>query len=598
VLYILPPGGKALFQRAAAEAWEDLMSAARTADILLEGLNDLGIDYIFANLGTDHAPIIESLAEWQRSGRKHPPVIICPHENVAVHMAGGYALATGRGQAVLVHVDAGTANAAMALHNLFRTRIPVLLMAGRAPYTMHGEKTGGRDTYVHFVQDPYDMAGIVRPFTKWEYSLPSAAVTKEVLRRAHSMMQSEPQAPVYLSLPREVLAEPVDGAAIAYSEAKYGAVRMGGLDPESADKIAVALMAAKNPIAVTAYLGRNHAAVAALDALARECGIRVAENAPVTVNIPQDSPCYAGLNPGALLKDADLGMLLDIDVPWIPADEPTASAIKWIQIDVDPLKAQIPMWGFATDMRYQADCAIALKEVLAAVKRRADDGFRARVKARVESWAPALAARKKSLADAAAKKAGAMSVAFVCATLNARLTSDDIIVNEAVTNSHAVLSQLPRTKPGTYFAHGGGGLGGSGGMALGIRLAQPDKRVIQIVGDGVYHFSNPDAVYAVAQQFQLPIFTIVLDNGGWRAVKASVLRVYPKGSAEEEDSFNARLHSGRQGDVRRFDMVAAAFGAHGENVTDAGELPAAIERCLAAIKAGRAAVMTVQVTRL
>jgi acetolactate synthase-1/2/3 large subunit len=575
------------------------MSAARTADVLLEGLNDLGIDYIFANLGTDHAPILESLAEWQRSGRKHPPVIVCPHENVAVHMAGGYAMATGRGQAVLVHVDAGTANAAMALHNLFRTRVPVLLMAGRAPYTMHGEKTGGRDTYVHFVQDPYDMASIVRPFTKWEYSLPSAAVTKEVLRRAHSMMQSEPQAPVYLSLPREVLAEPVDGVATAvYSEAKYGAVHMGGLDPESADNIAVALMAAKNPIAVTAYLGRNHAAVVALDELARECGIRVAENSPVALNIPHDSPCYAGLNPGALLKGADLGLLLDIDVPWIPSDHPESAAVKWIQIDVDPLKAEIPMWGFSTDMRHQADCATALREILAAVKRRADDGFRARVKARIESWAPATAARKKNLTEAAAKKDGAMSVEFVCATLNARLTADDIVVNEAVTNAANVLNQLPRTKPGTYFAHGGGGLGGSGGMALGIRLAHPDKRVIQIVGDGVYHFSNPDAVYAVAQQFQLPIFTIVLDNGGWRAVKASVLRVYPKGSAAGEDSFNARLHSGRQGDQRRFDMVAAAFGAHGENVTESAALPAAIERCLAAIKAGRAAVMTVQVTRL
>lgn len=578
---------------------DDGSNTVTGATAFLEGLSEIGVDYLFANLGTDHAPIIEEWARWDRSNRKRPPVITCPHENVAVHMAGGYAMATGRGQAVLVHVDAGTANACMAIHNLFRSRVPVLVMAGRAPFSMHGEMTGGRDTYVHFVQDPYDMGAIVRNFVKWEYTLPSAVVAKEVLRRAHSMMQSDPPAPVYLALPREILAQPIDADAIlSYSEAKYGAVHFGGVDPATADRIAGELMAAKNPIAVTAYLGRKPEAVAALDALARECGIRVAENAPIAVNIPHDSPCYAGLNPGALLDGADLGLLLDVDVPWIPSDQPKANAVRWIQIDIDPIKAAIPMWGFATDLRVQADAGTVLRQVLEAVRRRADDAFRARVKERIASWAKDRETRRKNLAEAAAKRDGAMSVEHVCAVLNGKLTADDIVVNEAVTNAHAVLGQLPRTKPGTYFAHGGGGLGGSGGMALGIKLAEPGKRVVQIAGDGVYHFSNPDAVYAVAQQFQLPIFTIVLDNGGWRAVKASVLRVFPKGIAAETDSFQARLHSGRQGEIRRFEQVAMAFGAHGEYAATADELPSAIDRCLAALKDGRAAVLTVRVTPL
>ena len=80
------------------------------AHFFLEGLVDLGVEYIFANLGTDHVSLIEELARWDEAGRPHPKVILCPHEVVAVHMAGGYALGTGKGQAVLVHVDAGTAN--------------------------------------------------------------------------------------------------------------------------------------------------------------------------------------------------------------------------------------------------------------------------------------------------------------------------------------------------------------------------------------------------------------------------------------------------------------------------------------------------------
>ena len=125
---------------------------------LLQGLVDLGIEYLFCNLGTDHAPLIEEMAHWREQGREFPKVILCPHENTAVHMAGGYAVATGRGQAVLVHVDAGTANAAMGLHNLCRTRVPVLLIAGRAPMSTFDSATGGRDTYVHFIQEPFDQA--------------------------------------------------------------------------------------------------------------------------------------------------------------------------------------------------------------------------------------------------------------------------------------------------------------------------------------------------------------------------------------------------------------------------------------------------------
>jgi len=179
------------------------MSRHSAAHYFLEGLVDLGIEYIFANLGTDHVSLIEENARWDREGRKHPQVILCPHEIVAVHMAGGYALATGKGQAVFVHVDAGTANACMAIQNLFRYRLPVMLFAGRAPYTVHGELTGSRDTYVHFVQDPFDIASIVRSYVKWEYSLPSGVVVKEALARAGAFMHNDPPGPVYMMLPRE-----------------------------------------------------------------------------------------------------------------------------------------------------------------------------------------------------------------------------------------------------------------------------------------------------------------------------------------------------------------------------------------------------------
>jgi acetolactate synthase I/II/III large subunit len=577
------------------------MSSHSAAHYFLEGLVDLGIDYIFANLGTDHVSLIEEIARWDREGRQHPQIILCPHEIVAVHMAGGYALATGKGQAVFVHVDAGTANACMAIQNLFRYRLPVMLFAGRAPYTLHGELPGSRDTYVHFVQDPFDIASIVRPYVKWEYSLPSGIVVKEALARASAFMQSDPPGPVYMMLPRETLAEHWDDAAMpAYNPARYGGVQSGGIDPKRVSVIADQLMAAENPIALTAYLGRKAPAVAVLDRLARTCGIRVAEFNSIDLNVPQDSPCFAGFDPLPLLEQADLGLLLDSDVPFVPQYAKRADAIRWIQIDIDPLKADFPMWGFPTDMRIQGDCATVLQQVLDVVEARADTAYRRRVTERIASWEGARDAAAKRRAAAGANKgmSGALSPGYLFSVLNEKLSQDDIVLNEAIRNGPMLQEQIHRTQPRSYVGLAGGGLGFSGGMALGLKLAQPDRRIVQIIGDGAFHFSSPDSVYATAQQYQIPILTVVLDNGGWQAVKSAVQRVYPKGVAAETNSFQSRLTSERQGEQRRFAHVARAFGAHGEHVTEPDDLAAAIDRCLAALDDGKAAVLHVQVTPL
>jgi acetolactate synthase I/II/III large subunit len=577
------------------------MARYSAAHYFLEGLVDLGVDYIFANLGTDHVSLIEEMARWDKEGRKHPEMILCPHEVVAVHMAGGYALATGRGQAVLVHVDAGTANACMAIQNMFRYRLPVMLFAGRAPHTLHGELIGSRDSYVHFVQDPFDIASIVRPYVKWEYSLPSGIVVKEALARASAFAQSDPPGPVYMMLPRETLAEAWDEADMpAYPAARYGSVRAGGIEPVRAEAIAKTLMAAENPVAFAAYLGRRPGAVEALDRLARTCGIRVAEFNSIDLNIPQDSPCFVGSDPLPLIETADLGLLLDSDVPFVPQFAKRANAMQWIQIDIDPLKSDFPMWGFPTDMRIQGNSAIILQQVLDAVEARADDSFRRRVADRIASWSSAreAAATKRAAASGNKGVSGALNPPFVFATLSGKISQDDMVLNEAIRNGPALQDHITRTKPQSYVGLAGGGLGFSGGMALGLKLAKPARRIVQVIGDGGFHFSSPDSVYAVAQQYQIPIFTVVLDNGGWQAVKSATQRVYPQGIAAETDQFQSRLTSGRQGERRDFSGVAKAFGAHGECVTEPDELGAAIDRCLAALDDGKAAVLHVHVTRL
>ena len=566
------------------------------ARYFIEGLREAGIDYLFSNLGTDHVTLVDELARCEQEGRPTPAVVLCPHENVAIHMAGGYAAMTGKGQGVVVHVDAGTANAAMGMHNLMRARLPVLLMAGRAPFTLHGELPGARDTYVHYVQDPFDIGSLVRPYVKWEYNLPSGVVAKEVVRRAHTMMQSDPAGPVYLTLPRETLAEPVATDRIrSYPAERYGPTEAGGLSREMATRIARELMAAERPIVISSYLGRKAEAVAALDALARLCGIQVVEFSPAWLCMSRESPCFAGFDPAPLMADADLGLLLDVDVPWLPHTKPRDDT-RWIHIDVDPVKKDLPMWGFATDLRVAADCAQALRDIHEAVESLADDAFRRRVANRMAGWSPQRQERRRRLEAAAARpgEPDALEAAWVCAMLGKQLRPDDVLINEGIRNAAAVFQHVPRTQPLTLLGGPGGGLGYSAGMALGARLARPKARVVHVEGDGGFHFSTPTSVYAVAQAYRLPILSVVLDNGGWQAVKEAVLRVHPDGPAAGSDQFHARL----QGEQRRFELVAQAFGGHGERVSRPEELEPAIQRCLAAVDAGRAAVLVVSIAKI
>ena len=563
---------------------------------LLQGLVDLGIEYLFCNLGTDHAPLIEEMAHWREQGRAFPKLILCPHENTAVHMAGGYAVATGRGQAVLVHVDAGTANAAMGLHNLCRTRIPVLLIAGRAPMTTFDDVTGGRDTYVHFIQEPFDQASVVRPYVKWEYNLAWPSMAHEVVSRAGAVMQSDPTGPVYLTLPREVLAAPVDAASVgAYGHQNHLPVRAQGADPSAVRAIAEQLMRSDNPMLVTAYAGRNREAPALIEKLAILCGMRVCEFNTIYMNIRRDSPYFAGYNPAAFTEQADFGLMVDVDVPWIPKTTRVNPNAYWAQLDVDAIKRDIPMWGFPLNARIEGDSVRLIAQLIEIIESSATPEFKTKAAARGLALKTAHAQNRQKAASLAQARGvvNAINPHYLCAVMGQKIDLHDVVLNEAIRNTMAVFEQIPREVPGSLMGLSGGGLGFSAGTALGIKLAQAKNRVIHFVGDGSFYFSNPSSVYSVANQYGLPILTVLLDNGGWSAVKESTLRMYPQGEAKSTNQFASDL-----GYATDFAAIAEAAGAHGERLTDPELVEAAIERCLAALDAGRSALLHVRITPL
>ncbi len=566
-----------------------------TAYYFLEGLNEVGIEYLFCNLGTDHAPIIEEMAHMKALGMALPRVLLCPHENTAAHMAGGYAFMTGRGQGVLVHVDVGTANTSNGMHNLFRTRLPVLLMAGKAPYSTGDALLGSRDTYVHFVQEPFDQASLVRPYLKWEWTLPSGVVVKEALRRAHSIAHSDPAGPVYLMMQRETLTQRWHVNKVrSFDAAQNGATHGGQADPALIDALAARIIDAAYPVLVTAYAGRNPRTVSAIAALSELAGMAIVESNSSS-NIPNTLPCFVGYMAERQVPRADVGLLVDIDVPWFPTDVSPATGSFWAHVDVDVLKMASPMWTFPGNLRMQGDSGRILAQLIDAIKQKATPAFHDKAAARVVQLKAEHAAFLERAAKMAADKGkpGEINPHFLMAELGKVLDANDVVFNEGVRNAGAAALQIRRPVANTMMRAAGGGLGWSGGFALGAKLAAPKQMMVQLVGDGGFYFGNPSSTFAAARHHGLPIFVLVMDNSGWGAVKAATTRVFPKGEAMAAGEFQAHLLPDAD-----FTKVGAAFGAHGESVSNPDDVPAALARCVEAVRGGRAAIMHARVTKI
>src|SRR5438094_62307 len=186
-----------------------------TADAYVELLAARGVDYFFGNGGTDFGPIVDAFAKRISLEQPVPAPITCPHEITAVAMAHGYAMITGRPQAVMVHTIAGTANAVGGLINASRTQLPMLFTAGRTPTTESGLK-GSRSSAIHWAQESFDQGAMVREWGQWDYELRPGVDLEGIVDRALAITQSEPHGPVYLTLPREILAE--ERESITYAE--------------------------------------------------------------------------------------------------------------------------------------------------------------------------------------------------------------------------------------------------------------------------------------------------------------------------------------------------------------------------------------------
>ncbi len=556
------------------------------SDALTDALVSAGVTHIFVNSGTDYPPIIESWAKYEALGLQKPDIIISPHEYAALCAAQGFAQMTGKAQAVFVHVDVGTQNLGGAVHNAFRCRVPVYILAGVSPYTMEGELRGGRNAQIQFLQNVSDQAGIVRGYTKMNYELRSGKNVQQMVYRALQLAGSEPKGPVYTVASREVLEE--EGCDIKADPSTWAPVAPTALDDDSIELLAEALLGAKKPLIITSYLGRNAESVGALVKLSDRLAIPVVEMYQYYMNFPSDNDMHLGFDSHVLLKDADLVLVIDCDMPWVPVIAKPAEGCRVFYIDSDPIKEHIPLWYIPSERFMKADSRVALKQLNKCLDAK-----------HLEIIHDAIAQRRKNatgLHGALIKKCRAeetddrnLTSEFVTQCIREVIDEDTVVLNETISDRAAVDRHLPRTKPGTLFSSGGSSLGWHGGAAIGMKLACPEKDILALTGDGTYIFSCPTAVYWMARKYNTPFMTVIFNNQGWNAPKLITKGEHPDGYAAERNTFWTSFNPPAQLDL----IAAAAGGAFARTVTEPGALKEALLEGRQAVRDGCCAVINV-----
>jgi thiamine pyrophosphate-dependent acetolactate synthase large subunit-like protein len=472
---------------------------------------------------------------------------------VALSLADGYARLTGKPQCVLVHVDVGTQGLGAAIHNASCGRAPVLIFAGLSPFTIEGELRGSRTEYIHWIQDVPDQQAIVKQYCRYSGEIKTGRNVKQIVGRALQFATSDPAGPVYLCGAREVMEE--DLTPYNLEQIYWSKVGPAALSQKAVETIANDLVNAERPLVVTGYSGRNHDAVGALVKLADTVkGLRVLDTGGSDMCFPADHRAWLGLRYGIdeAIKSADVILVIDcgmfssilafifheniwlmkIDVPWIPTQCRPSKTAKVYHVDIDPLKQQMPVHYIDALSRHRADAFTSITQLTSYITSSSSLTNTLSSSAHSSRWEELAKTHEQRISKikeiCVPHETGGFGTSYLCSTLKGMVPKDTIFAIEAVTNTAFVADALQCTLPGSWLNCGGGGLGWSGGGALGIKLAsefengnkkgakeQKGKFVVQIVGDGTFLFSVPGSVYWISRRYNIPVLTIVLNNKGW-----------------------------------------------------------------------------------
>ncbi len=553
------------------------------AEALLRLLGQMGVERIFASPGSEWAPVWEYLAKPYGADEPIPMDLSSRHEEVAVGMASGYAKASGKLPAVMVHTTAGSLKTTMVLRGALHEQVPMVVLAGES--IGFGEERGDDpgQQWLRLLADVGGPARLVERCVKWSFGLTSSAILPATIQRACQLAMAAPQGPVFVSVPMKYLLDTLS----TNPHAAAGYAHLPAADPKAIDELARVLTQAANPVIVTEQVGRSVRAVEHLVALAELLGAPVAEGCqPVYVNFPRTHPLYGGVDARGYLKEADLVFLLATVAPWHPPSSAPGPDTKVVVLDDNPLRPQLPFWGYRSDLVVTGEAEQSLAMLVARVRRTIAPGTR---NGMAERWRTRHQERRDALRQEgrAVAERKPIDARWLAHELNQVLPADAVVVEEIITQRREVVRFLEGLQPGGFFSGTCGGLGAGLGTALGVKAAAPDRPVIALIGDGSFNYNPVLAALGFCQEHVVPILIVLFNNAGYLSQKRGIPRHYPGGWAVRSKTF---VGTSIRPDPD-YAAVARAFNGYGEKVEDPGQVRPALLRGLRAVANGQAALL-------
>ena len=539
------------------------MPAMTGKEALVRMLIAEGVEYIFGNPGTSETPMMDALQDFPQIR-----YIQALQEGTAVGMADGYARATGRPAFANIHIAGGLANGISALYNAHRGGTPVVLTAGNSDTRM-------------LLSEPTlsgDLVEMTRQYTKWSHEIHHPADVPGAVRRAFKEARTPPTGPVFLSFPWDTMDEQADVDVVGGGPG-YFRTRP---DRDALARASQLLAQAENPVIVIGDRIAQSGGVAAMTRVAEMLGARVFAASFSEVNFPTSHPLWSGLlNTSSpvtrrLLAGADVVLavganifssFLYVDVPLLDPQS------RLVHLDSAPREVEK---NYPTEVGILADPATGLAELaealeqdltapakeaaatrmaeLAEGRRRAQDEYRQRLRQRWDN--------------------SPIAVERMMHELAAAVPPGTIVADEAITSRPALMQEFDFDQPGSLYGIQGGALGWAMPGALGLKLAQPDRPVLAVVGDGASMYTV-QALWTAAT-FNIPVVYAICNNRAYRILKVN-MDIYLKRMINDD----ARISEYTGMDFANpLDLaaMAQALGVASEKITDPAQIAPAARR--------------------
>lgn len=563
-----------------------MKNALDGGEAILDACRKLEVDYIVSSPGTEWAPVWEAMADQMQQGKNGPAFMDCWHETLAVDVAAGYTLATGRMQAVLLHAGSGLLQGAMGMHGALLAGVPMLVISGES--MTYGEQPGF-DPGAQWVNNLSIVGGttrLVEPVVKFASQAGSPYTVYESVIRAGELAQRTPTGPTYLSVSTETLMDEWTPPANARTVPAAPKIHTA---PDDIEKLAAQLAKAKNPVVITEGAGREIETYEALVALSELLALPVVETSgALFANFPKDHPMHQGHDLKPFRDDADLVVVLRARVPWYPPSNRPENAVIAV-IDETPHRDCMVYQSLQANMYLEGDAAQTLRSVADAVRAIGLDeaGIEAR-RSRLSDAHDALMATRRAQQEEARKKTPIDPI-WLCAALGEVMPSNTVYVDEVTTHTALTRQHISWNEPHSLFSRQGG-LGQGLGLSLGVKLAKRDQPVVTLIGDGAFLYNPVLQYFGAARDFDLPTLTVIFNNRKYAAMQGMHLKMYPEGTAVKTDTFHGTFINAPD-----FVKVAEAAGGYGERVEDPEALQEALRNGLDAVNGGKPAIIDVVV---